>query len=186
MAARFCWWFLPAPSLRSEWRRIFPDICRIARSAPCVSISPATSRFPIFRFPSIVIRGEGLVLRFHCRADVPPLISIKRVPAEIGFWKLLRRTRHVRRITLEGLRVTMPPVEPGARNTSHPMPGKKAPRPSRVVVDEMVSARPNSPNSTFKTKWHRSAGGAVAKPPPKAPAAWPRTSPASSCWMTAS
>ena len=59
-------------------------------------------------YPKIVIRGEGLVLRFHGRTDVPPLITIKRVSTEIGFWEFFRRTHHVRRITLEGLRVTMP------------------------------------------------------------------------------
>ena len=62
-------------------------------------------------YPKIVIRGEGLVLRLHGRTDVPPLISIRKFSTEIGFWELLSRTRHVRKITLEGLRVTMPPVE---------------------------------------------------------------------------
>jgi len=90
-------------------------------------------------YPKIVIRGEGLVLRFHGRTDVPPLISIKRVSTEIGFWELFRRTHHVRRITLEGLRVTMPPVGPRAPNTSHPTSRKKDPRPFRVVVDEIVA-----------------------------------------------
>jgi len=90
-------------------------------------------------YPKIVIRGEGLVLRFHGRTDVPPLINIKSVSTEIGFWELFRRARHVRRITLEGLRVTMPPVEPRAPNTSHPTTPKRAPRPFRVVVDEIVA-----------------------------------------------
>ena len=90
-------------------------------------------------YPKIVIRGEGLILRFHGRTDVPPLISIKRVSTEIAFWELFKRTRHVRKITLEGLTVTMPPVEPRAPNTSHPTTPKRAPQPFRVVVDEIVA-----------------------------------------------
>jgi hypothetical protein len=97
------------------------------------------SDFQISIYPSIVIQCEGLVLRLHGRTDVPPLISIKRVSTEIGLWELLKRTRRVRRITLEGLRITMPPVEPRTAKASHPTPGKKAPRPFRVVVDEMVA-----------------------------------------------
>jgi uncharacterized protein involved in outer membrane biogenesis len=90
-------------------------------------------------YPKIVIRGEGLILRFHGRTDVPPLISIKRVSTEIAFWELFKRTRHVRKITLEGLTVTMPPVEPRAPNTSHPTTPKRAPQPFRVIVDEIVA-----------------------------------------------
>jgi hypothetical protein len=90
-------------------------------------------------YPKIVIQGAGLILRFYGRTDIPPLITIKRVSTEIGFWELFRRTHHVRRITLEGLRVTMPPVVPRAPNTSHLTPRKKDPRPFRVVVDEIVA-----------------------------------------------
>ena len=40
---------------------------------------------------------------------------------------------------MEGLRVTMPPVEPRAPSTSHSTPRNKDPRPFRVVVDEIVA-----------------------------------------------
>ena len=97
------------------------------------------SDFQVSLYPKIVIRCEGLVLRLHDRTDVPPLISIKRASAEIPLWELLRKTRHVRKITLEGLKVTMPPVEPRAPKTAQPTPGKKAPSSSSVVVDEIVA-----------------------------------------------
>ncbi len=90
-------------------------------------------------YPKIVIRGQGLVLRLHGRRDVPPLIRIKKVSTEIAFWELFKRTRHVRKITLEGLKVTMPPVEPRAAHATHPARDKKAPQPFRVVVDEIVA-----------------------------------------------
>jgi len=97
------------------------------------------SDFQVSIYPKIIIRAEGLVLRFHGRTDIPPLISAKRVSTEIGFWELFRGIRHVRRITLEGLRVTMPPVEPRASNASHRTPGRKAPPPFKVDVDEIVA-----------------------------------------------
>ncbi len=90
-------------------------------------------------YPRIVIRGEGLVLRIHGRTDVPPLISVKRFSTEIGIVELLRRTRHLRKITLEGLTVTMPPVEARKPETARPMKRQKTPRPFSVVVDEIVA-----------------------------------------------
>jgi hypothetical protein len=97
------------------------------------------SDFQVSIYPKIVIRCEGLVLRFHGRTNVPPLISIKRAATEIAFWELFKETRRVRRITLEGLKVTMPPVEPRTPETLHPTPGKHALRPFTVVVDEIFA-----------------------------------------------
>ena len=90
-------------------------------------------------YPQIVIRGENLVLRLHGRKDVPPLISIRKFSTEIAFRELLSRTRHVRKITLEGLRVTMPPAEVRRPETTRPTRGKRGPRPFRVLVDEIVA-----------------------------------------------
>ncbi len=90
-------------------------------------------------YPQIVIRGENLILRLHGRKDVPPLISIRKFSTEIAFRELLSRTRHVRKITLEGLRVTMPPVEVRRPETTRPTRGKRGPRPFRVLVDEIVA-----------------------------------------------
>lgn len=90
-------------------------------------------------YPQIVIRGEDLVLRLHGRKDVPPLISIRKFSTEIAFRELLSRTRHVRKITLEGLTVTMPPADARQPVSSRPTRGKKDPRPFRVVVDEIVA-----------------------------------------------
>lgn len=124
-------------------------------------------------YPKIVIRGEGLVLRFHGRTDVPPLISIKKVSAEIGLWELFRRTHHVRRITLEGLKVTMPPVEPRAPITSHPTLRKKDPQPFRVVVDEIIAddaeldmlvRDPNKPPRSFAIRSLRLQHAGLGQP----------------------
>ena len=76
-------------------------------------------------YPQIVIRGENLVLRLHGRKDIPPLISIRKFSTEIAFRELLSRTRRVRKITLEGLRVTMPPVEAQRPEKSRSVRAKK-------------------------------------------------------------
>jgi hypothetical protein len=90
-------------------------------------------------YPRIVIRGENLVLRFHGRRDVPPLISIGKFSTEVAFWELVSRTRHVRKITLEGLKVTMPPVEAQRPETWGGRLGKKDPHAFKVIVDEIVA-----------------------------------------------
>ena len=82
-------------------------------------------------YPQIVIRGENLILRLHGRKDVPPLISIRKFSTEIAFRELLSRTRHVRKITLEGLRVTMPPAEVRRPETTRPEKGPAAFQSSR-------------------------------------------------------
>ena len=87
----------------------------------------------------IILRGKGLVLRLHGRTDVPPLLNIGRFSAEIGFEELLRSTPHVRRITLEGLKITMPPAEARPPHTSRPANHKREPRTIKVVVDEIVA-----------------------------------------------
>ena len=93
----------------------------------------------VFVYPQIVLRGKDLVVRLHGRKDVPPLISIKRFSTEIGFGELFRRTRHVHKITLESLRVTIPPIEARRQDNSNPMRRKKEPGASRVLVDEIIA-----------------------------------------------
>jgi len=93
----------------------------------------------VFVYPRIVLRGKGLVVRLHGRRDIPPLIAVKSFSTEIGFGELFRRTRHIHKITLEGLKVTMPPVEVRRQDNANPLKGKKVPGASRVVVDEIVA-----------------------------------------------
>jgi hypothetical protein len=89
--------------------------------------------------PRIVIRGTGLILRYRGRTDIPPLIRVKTCSTEVGVWELLMRTRHVRKITLEGLIIVMPPRETrqtGAKGVGV-QTGKA--KPFRVRVDEIVA-----------------------------------------------
>ena len=58
-------------------------------------------------FPAFHLEGEGLVLRYHGRSNLPPLISIRKLSADSSLLALLGR--HVRRVELYGLRIQIPP-----------------------------------------------------------------------------
>ena len=58
-------------------------------------------------FPTLAIEGHGLVLRHKERPDVPPLITIERFTIESSVRELW--TRHIDRVHLTGLHITIPP-----------------------------------------------------------------------------
>ena len=95
-------------------------------------------------FPLIVIHGYGLTVRQHGRTDVAPLIRIQKFSTDVAVWDFLRTPRHVRKLTLEGLTVTVPPRGEGPRgngpaNTLSAPPGEKTPPPFNVLIDEIVA-----------------------------------------------
>ena len=59
----------------------------------------------------MTVRGSGLTLRLRTVADpaVPPLIQIDSFTVHCGIVDLLRRPRHFKHVTLEGLVVNIPP-----------------------------------------------------------------------------
>jgi len=82
-------------------------------------------------FPAFHLAGEGLVLRYHDRTDLPPLISIRRLSADSNLLALL--ARHVRRVEVEGLEIQLPP-----KSAENPE-GKKSrsPRIAGFVIDDL-------------------------------------------------
>lgn len=105
------------------------------------------SSFSVDTFPGVVVRGEGLVLRFRRQpAGSPPMIQIDGFTVESGLLDLAWRPRRFRKVILEGLVVNIPPggldgaeaVEP---STAQQAPGgsgdgtdlEKAP----IIVDEL-------------------------------------------------
>jgi len=82
-------------------------------------------------FPALHLAGEGLVLRYHGRTDLAPLISIRKISADSNLLSLL--ARHVRHVKIEGLEIHLPPKS--AENAE----AKKS-RPPRIagfVIDDM-------------------------------------------------
>ncbi len=58
-------------------------------------------------FPHFHASGEGLVLRYHGRKDLPPLIAVRSFSAETNLAALL--TGHIRQVRIDGLEIQLPP-----------------------------------------------------------------------------
>jgi hypothetical protein len=66
-------------------------------------------------FPRPRVTGEGFVLRHRGRTDIPPLVQVARFSASASWTGLLRRPRRVAIVRLEGLRIHIPPKQPGEK-----------------------------------------------------------------------
>ncbi len=82
----------------------------------------------------VKVDGGGLVLYFHGRHDVPPLISIKHFSVEADILKILRAPRHVSKVHLTGLEINIPP-----RTQDKPKAPSTA-RTSDAIVDASKAA----------------------------------------------
>ena len=74
--------------------------------------------FSVDLFPAVRVRGEGLEVRHRGRADVPPLVTIDSFVVDGGLLGLVRRPRRFRSVTLDGLRINIPPggIDTGGRS----------------------------------------------------------------------
>ncbi len=85
-------------------------------------------------FPSVQIDGEGLVLHYKGRTDLPPLITIRRFSGVASLAGLLRRPVHIRLMRVEGLQIQVPP------RAERPHEERKSgTRKPDFVIDEMVA-----------------------------------------------
>ena len=62
-------------------------------------------------FPLVQCEGENLVLHFLGRKDLPPLIAVRRFTMRTSLWGLLRSSRRIQYLKLEGLQINVPPRE---------------------------------------------------------------------------
>ncbi len=60
-------------------------------------------------FPLVESGADDVVLHFQGRQDLPPLIAIKRVTVRTSIWGLIRNTRRISFVQLEGLQINVPP-----------------------------------------------------------------------------
>jgi hypothetical protein len=65
--------------------------------------------FQISLFPLVHATGDNLVLRWGGRKDLPPMIEIRRFTIEARFVGFFRYPRRIRKLTLEGLQLHLPP-----------------------------------------------------------------------------
>ena len=77
--------------------------------------------FQISLFPMVRVTGENLVFRRAERTDRPPMIAIRRFTVEARFVGFFRYPKHIRKLTLEGLQLHLPPrsVRRQEQTTSH-------------------------------------------------------------------
>ncbi len=90
-------------------------------------------------FPPFGATLEELKFRHHARSDVPPLIAIRRASARVGIIGLLRSPKRVRKLTLEGLEIQVPP-----RGDRRPEDDRTGSRPDReprspFVIESIVA-----------------------------------------------
>jgi hypothetical protein len=81
----------------------------------------------------ISVSGKALVLRHHGRTDVPPLLEIREFSGEMGWFSLVERPWHIRRVQIKGLTIHIPPKEKRQFET------KQKHRDIPVIVDELAS-----------------------------------------------
>jgi uncharacterized protein involved in outer membrane biogenesis len=111
--------------------------------------------------PWVTITGAGLVLTPAGRADLPPLIQVKKFSARAGLMELLRPTKHVGSARLEGLWIQLSPrgTHVGAPAPPARTAKKGSAAPLSVVLDTMtadqaqldiLSATPGKPPRSFE------------------------------------
>jgi hypothetical protein len=97
-------------------------------------------------FASPNVTGEGLILRYHGRQDMPPLIQIEKFSFTVGIWSLLRPVRHISLVRVQNMLISIPPK---GNSEAHNEPPPRVPRqpqqPHRasnatpgIVVDRVV------------------------------------------------
>ncbi|HMD99740.1 MAG TPA: AsmA-like C-terminal region-containing protein [Terriglobia bacterium] len=113
------------------------------------------------KMPWVRITGAGLVLRPAGRADLPPLIQVQKFSARAGLIELLRPTKHVGSVRLEGLWIQLPPrgKHEGAPPSAKPPVKKGSPGSLAVVMDiitadqaqlDFLSSTPGRPPRSFE------------------------------------
>ncbi|MGA8034862.1 MAG: hypothetical protein WB985_02740 [Candidatus Acidiferrales bacterium] len=92
--------------------------------------------FDVSLYPMPGATIDGLALYHKGRTDLPPLIRIRRVTLRTGIFGLFERHIRIRSVQLEGLVITFPPKNSGARPEIHASQvdlAKKYP----VLIDEI-------------------------------------------------
>jgi hypothetical protein len=89
--------------------------------------------FSVDTFPTVRVRGEGLVVRHRGRRDVPPLVSIGGFSVEGTLLGMLSRPRRFGAVTLTGLQINIPPGGIDTKRSSD-APPPDGPRESPFVI----------------------------------------------------
>jgi hypothetical protein len=89
--------------------------------------------FSVDTFPTVDIRGEGLVIRLKGAGDVPPLVKVRGFRITGGVLGLLGRPRRFRTVTVDGLEINIPPGGPDLKAAEPAGGGAGSP----IHIDEL-------------------------------------------------
>ncbi len=117
-------------------RRLSPIIQkRLVRALQDAYASDVTLKhLDVQLFPWVHASGEGLVLRFHGRQDLPPLISLTRFTADASWIGLLQSPRRIGRVRIEGLQIHVPPRQSDGEG---PQPATKKHENPAFIINEV-------------------------------------------------
>jgi hypothetical protein len=93
--------------------------------------------FSVDTFPTVDIRGEGLVVRKHGRRDVAPLVQVRSFRLTGGVLGLIGRPRRFRAVTVDGLEINIPPGGPNGDRADR---GNKEAKPAEPPPDAKSSS----------------------------------------------
>ena len=90
----------------------------------------------VYVYPRVYLVAHGVALRLHGRTDVPPLFTIETLTVSADLPALLAKTKHVARVHLAGMNITVPPRD--LNKPQEPKPGTaKVTLP--LVIDEITA-----------------------------------------------
>lgn len=93
--------------------------------------------FKVDVFPVVGITGDGLKLRLRDQKETRPLIEVAHFEVASGIWGLLQRPRRFKSVTLEGLKITIPPRSGHDRESGKAAAAETTEGP--VVIDQVVA-----------------------------------------------
>jgi hypothetical protein len=88
-------------------------------------------------FPRVRITGDGLRLRLRDQRETRPLIEIAHFEVQSGIWGPLQRPRRFKSVTLEGLKISIPPRSDHDRESGNVAAAQTSEGP--IVIDEVIA-----------------------------------------------
>jgi hypothetical protein len=93
--------------------------------------------FRVSLLKGISVQGEGLILHYRGRTDIPPLIEVREFSANMAWLSLMRKPWNIRNVQLAGLTIHIPPKE--ERTATAAKTPRLGARDVPVLVNELVS-----------------------------------------------
>jgi hypothetical protein len=93
--------------------------------------------FEVDTFPLVRVTGSGLKLRLRGQQETRPLIEVASFEVQSGIWGFLQRPRRFKSVTLDGLKISIPPRSPHDRESGRAAAAQTTEGP--VVIDEVIA-----------------------------------------------